>query len=171
MSRNAEKLEVHELGPAGYEGAGPWWRLDVASVEQLMTPTAHFVGLDATIRDVAMFMRQQDVGAVPLVWEDGRLYGLVTDRDIVVRGLAEGRPIDDLQAKDLATRDLEAVTKNSSVGQALRVMARRQLRRLPVVDDADKLVGMITLSDIARRGDHGDALDHLLARIAADRSL
>jgi CBS domain-containing protein len=100
-----------------------------------------------SLREVAMLMREGDMGALPVV-EDGRLVGIVTDRDIVVRAVAEGKdaaaPIEDVMTTSVFT-----VGPDDYVFEAIRLMGDRQVRRIPVVDEDDRLVGIIAMADVA----------------------
>src|SRR5947209_6270888 len=118
-----------------------------------MTKNVKTVGPEASVREVAELMAREDVGVVPIVHADGRLYGLVTDRDIVVRGLAGGNMIDQLRAQDLATREIEVASVQDSLSEVIHLMGRQQVRRVPVVDDRDHLVGIVSLGDVANRAD------------------
>ena len=99
-----------------------------------------------TIQSAARLMRDQDTGAVPVV-ENGRVIGMVTDRDIVVRAVAEGdqssRPV-----RDILTTNLVSVTSATSTGDAAELMSENQVRRLPVIDNG-VLVGIVSIGDIA----------------------
>jgi len=95
-------------------------------------------------------MKSEDVGALPVV-EDGRLTCVVTDRDLAIRGLAEGTspqtPVRDVASKDVATIDPQ-----QSLEEAARLMAEHQVRRLPVVEEDGRLVGMLAQADVAKAG-------------------
>jgi CBS domain-containing protein len=147
-----------------------WWQRESPSVADVMTKDVKTVGSDASIRDVAEIMLHEDVGVVPIVREDGRLHGLVTDRDIVVRGIAGGKPIDQLRAQDLATTDIEVASAEDSLSDVIHLMGRQQIRRVPVVDDRDHLVGIVSLGDIANRADQDEELQSALEKISGRRS-
>ncbi|MES1207313.1 MAG: CBS domain-containing protein [Pseudomonadota bacterium] len=135
-----------------------------------MTNAVRTVGPDATVRDIAQIMREEDTGVVPVVTDDRRLFGLVTDRDIVVRGLTDNKAITDLRARDLATRDLEVSSPADPLSEILDMMGRQQIRRVPVVDENDVLVGIVSLADVANRADHHHDLQQALERISGRRS-
>jgi CBS domain-containing protein len=115
-------------------------------------------------------MRSEDVGAVPVVHADGRLWGMITDRDIVVRALAGDKSIDSCTAKDVATTDLDVATPDDSLSRIIELMGRERIRRVPVVDSGDRLVGIVSLADVAQHADHHEDLQHALRRISARRS-
>lgn len=100
------------------------------------------------LQQVAALMREGDMGAVPVVDDDGKLVGIVTDRDIVVRAVADKL---DWQTAvgDVMTTEIHSVKPDDFVFQAIRLMGDKQIRRIPVVDDAGKLKGILSLADIA----------------------
>src|SRR6188472_4525906 len=104
-----------------------------------------------SVADAAKAMSREDVGPIPVV--DGeRLVGLLTDRDIVVRVVAEGRDPHSTTVGDVASSDLATVSPDEDLDRALQLLAERQVRRLPVVE-GDRLVGIVAQADIARQGD------------------
>jgi CBS domain-containing protein len=120
-------------------------------VRELMTTEPVTVEPDATLGKVAMLMKQEDCGSIPVV-EDGRLVGIVTDRDIVVRGVAGGKDPKTQRVSEVMSADPLTIGPDDDVGVAEKVMADRQIRRLPVVERS-KLVGIIVTAQIARAGD------------------
>jgi CBS domain-containing protein len=97
----------------------------------------------------ARLMRDEDTGIVPIV-EDGRLIGTVTDRDIAIRVVAEGRSPESTTIGEIASRELVTIDPEQDLDEALRLMARHQVRRLPVVEEDGKLVGIVAQADIAQ---------------------
>jgi CBS domain-containing protein len=104
-----------------------------------------------TIVEAAKVMAQEDVGPVPIV-EGGRIVGIVTDRDLVVRVLAEGRDPTSTTIGEIASADLVTVRPDTGLDEALQLMAQNQVRRLPVVE-GDQLVGIVAQADVARAAD------------------
>jgi CBS domain-containing protein len=104
----------------------------------------------ASVVDAAKVMAQEDVGSIPTV-EGDRLVGVVTDRDIVIRVVAEGREPQSVTVGDVASRDLVTVSPDDDLDRALELMAENQVRRLPVVE-GDKLVGIVAQRDVALQG-------------------
>jgi CBS domain-containing protein len=94
-------------------------------------------------------MKERDVGIVPVV-EGGRLVGTVTDRDIVVRVVAEGKDPHSVRVREIASTDVVTVDPQQDLDEALRLMASHQVRRLPVVEEGGKLVGIVAQADVAR---------------------
>jgi CBS domain-containing protein len=125
------------------------------TVRDAMTQTVHAAAVTASIVTVAQVMRDEDVGSLPVV-EEGRLIGIVTDRDIVLRAVAEGIDLQTLTAGDLASHDPIAVEPGQDLHRALALMARHRIRRLPVVEDG-QLVGMVAQADVALEAGEKDA--------------
>jgi CBS domain-containing protein len=121
------------------------------SVREIMTPNPRTVSPEQSVVEAARIMRDEDVGSLPVV-EDDRLVGVVTDRDIVVRVIAEGRDPSSTSVGQIESRDVVAVTPDQDLDQALAEMARHQVRRLPVVE-GDRLVGVVAQADVARKAD------------------
>ena len=120
------------------------------SIREVMTSEVKACEPSATVVEAAKLMAQEDVGPIPVV-EDGRLVGIITDRDIVVKVIAKGDDPSSRTVGDIASLDLVTITPDSDVSEALDLMAENQVRRLPVVD-GDRLVGIVAQADIARMG-------------------
>jgi CBS domain-containing protein len=117
-------------------------------VRDIMTPNPECVSERDSIRDVARIMKDQDTGVVPVV--DGkRIIGLITDRDIVVRGIAEGRDISNMSVNELMTKSVRTVKEDAPLNTVLELMGNAEVRRVPVVNGNDELVGIVSLGDIA----------------------
>jgi CBS domain-containing protein len=117
------------------------------SVRDVMTPGVRTVSASQSLADAAEVMRGEDVGSVPVV-EEGRLAGIVTDRDIVTRAVAERRDPQTVAVNEVASRELVTVAPDGDLDEALALMARHQVRRLPVVEEG-RLVGMLAQADVA----------------------
>jgi CBS domain-containing protein len=119
-------------------------------IRDVMTPNPVAVEPSTPAREAARLMKEQDTGAIPIV-EDGRAVGMITDRDLAIRLLAEGRdpetPVGELASKQLVTID-----PDQTLEEAARLMAEHQVRRLPVVEEDGRLVGIVAQADIARHG-------------------
>jgi CBS domain-containing protein len=102
---------------------------------------------DAPLSALAKTMKSKDIGAVPIV-EQGKLVGMVTDRDIAVRALADGKDVGQLTAKDVMSKNIACCHEADSALSASKMMQERRIRRLPVLDDNEKLVGMVSLGDL-----------------------
>lgn len=118
------------------------------SIRDIMTPNPRSVESSASVVEAARIMRDEDVGIVPVV-EGDRLVGTVTDRDIAIRVVAEGRNPEPTTAGEIASRELVTIDPQQDLDEALRLMARHQVRRLPVVEEDGKLIGIVAQADIA----------------------
>jgi CBS domain-containing protein len=116
-------------------------------VSEVMTHDPRTAEPSATLTEVAKIMRDDDIGTVVVV-DSGRLAGLVTDRDIVVRAVADGRDPNSTSVGDVATTDLRTLTPDQSVEDALRLMREWDVRRVVVLQD-DRPVGIVSLGDLA----------------------
>ena len=123
----------------------------MGSIRDVMTENPTSCEPSTTIVEAAKVMAEEDVGPVPVV-EGGRIVGLVTDRDLVVRVLAEGRDPNSTTIGDIASADLVTVQPDSDLNEALSLMSQNQVRRLPVVEDG-RLVGIVAQADVARAAD------------------
>jgi CBS domain-containing protein len=115
-------------------------------ISDVMTPGPKTVKPGDSLQAAARIMRDEDAGAVPVV-EDGRVVGMLTDRDIVVRAIADG----DFDAKvsDIVSDDVVSAQPDMTTAEAAALMGEHQIRRLPVVDKDDRLVGIVSLGDLA----------------------
>lgn len=120
------------------------------SIREVMTSEVKACEPNTTVAEAAKVMASEDVGPVPVV-EEGRLTGIVTDRDIVVRVVAEGRDPNSTTVREIASSDLVTVSPDDDLEVALQQLARKQVRRIPVVE-GDRLVGIVAQADIARLG-------------------
>jgi CBS domain-containing protein len=132
------------------------------SIRDVMTPNPHTVASDATLEDAAREMKQDDIGAV-LVKDDGSVTGILTDRDIVVRAIAEGRDPSSTKVSDVASSDVKTLTPDASVEDAIRIVREQHLRRIPVVEDDGSPVGIVSIGDLAVERDRESALGDISA--------
>jgi CBS domain-containing protein len=121
-------------------------------IRELMTESPRTVSSDVTVVEAARVMRDDDFGLVPVVDGD-RLVGTVTDRDIAIRVVAEERDPSSTTVREIASADLVTIDPEQELGEALRLMAQHQVRRLPVVEEDGRLVGIVAQADVARHGD------------------
>jgi len=120
-------------------------------VNEVMTRGAEVVRPDSTLQEAARKMERLDVGPLP-VCDGERLVGMLTDRDITVRAVAQGLDPKTTQVRDAMTPDVVYVFEDQDVGEAANLMERREVRRLVVLDRNKKLVGMVSLGDLAVEG-------------------
>ena len=114
---------------------------------EIMTSDVRTATPETSLQDVAVLMRDGDMGAVPVV-KDGKLVGIVTDRDIVVRAVADGKAASSPVA-DAITTEIFSVSPDDFVFEAIRIMGDKQVRRIPVVDETGALAGIIAMADVA----------------------
>jgi CBS domain-containing protein len=117
------------------------------TVEEIMTTNPRTVNVDDPVLQAAQVMRDNDIGDV-IVVEDGQVTGIVTDRDIAVRAVADGRDPESTAVREIATTGVQAIEPDASVDDALRMMREHDIRRLPVVKNG-RPVGIISLGDLA----------------------
>ena len=121
-------------------------------IRELMTASPSAIDAEKPVAYAAKMMRDEDVGLAPIV-EGDRLVGTLTDRDIAIRVVAEGRDPESTTVREVASTDVVTIDPAQSLDEALRLMAQHQVRRLPVVEEDGRLVGVLAQADIARHGD------------------
>jgi CBS domain-containing protein len=152
--RRMDEMEEERNYRAGRYGQGPR-RLRNLRARDVMTRNVISVHHADTVERAARLMRECDCGAIPVVDNDGRLIGMVTDRDITVRLVARGVDIRRALVDDCMTDEAFACNVNDSIETCMRMMSRHQIRRLPIVDDRDRVVGIVSQGDLARHaGEH-----------------
>ena len=119
-------------------------------ISEVMTTNVETVSADQTAREAANFMLRANAGSIP-VCEGDRVIGMITDRDIAVRGIAEGRG-PDCSVRDLMSDDIVCARETDDTHDVAERMSSEQVRRLPVVDENDRLVGIVSLGDLSREG-------------------
>jgi CBS domain-containing protein len=126
------------------------------AIRDVMTGDPVCVDPDTSAADAARKMRETDSGAI-LVTEEGQLRGLVTDRDIVVRAVADGRDPARVPVSEICSADLQALSPDDDVDRAVQVMRERHVRRIPIVED-DHPIGIVSIGDLALARDERSAL-------------
>jgi CBS domain-containing protein len=116
-------------------------------VSEIMTKNVRTATPDTSLREIAAIMREGDMGAVPII-DDGKLIGIVTDRDIVVRAVSEGKSADSPVGETM-TSELFTVAPDDYVFEAVRLMGDKQVRRVPVINNDGSLAGIIAMADVA----------------------
>jgi CBS domain-containing protein len=117
-------------------------------VRDVMTDRPRCVTLETPISEVAQLMESEDIGSLPVL-EGDQLAGMITDRDIVVRAIAQGKDPRGMPVREVASRELVTVNADDDLSNALKKMASQQVRRLPVVDEENRLVGVLAQADVA----------------------
>ncbi|MBA3716716.1 MAG: CBS domain-containing protein [Actinobacteria bacterium] len=140
------------------------------SVRDVMTPTVETASPSQPLSEAAQTMKISDIGSLPVV-EEGRLVGMLTDRDIVVRAVAEGVDVNTVQVGDVASREPVTTAPEEDLDDALALMARHRVRRLPVVEDGT-LVGVLAQADVAleaKEKNAGEMLRQISQPTSAER--
>jgi CBS domain-containing protein len=147
------------------------WTKEPLCAREVMSRGVKTVLPEQTLREVARLMREENVGIVPVTDVQGRLLGVVTDRDLVVRAMSEDRQPSQVRVADImSAEDLEVATPDDSVHDLIELMGRKQVRRIPVVERDNRLVGIIAMADIATRAEFDEELQEALERISSRRS-
>jgi CBS domain-containing protein len=128
-------------------------------ISEVMTRNVQTVRPDQPVQQAASFMLSADAGSIP-VSDGGRLVGMITDRDIAVRGVAKGHG-PDTPVRELMTDDIICVREDDDVDEVASKMSRAQVRRLPVIDENEQLCGIVSLGDLSREADEGAASEAL----------
>lgn len=146
------------------------WQREPLTAREIMTRGVKTVRQDSSLREVAQLMKDEDCGVVPIVDSRGCLVGIITDRDLVIRAFTGGRTPDQLRAGDVMTDDVECVHPDEDIHSIISLMGKRQIRRIPVVERDDRVIGIISMGDIANRADYDEELQEALDRISSKRS-
>jgi CBS domain-containing protein len=121
-------------------------------ISDVMTSNPRGVETSTPVAEAARLMKTEDVGSVPIL-EGDRLTGMLTDRDIAIRLVAEGKDAQSTTVGEIASRDVVTIDPQQNLDEALRLMAQHQVRRLPVVEEDGRLVGIVAQADVATQGD------------------
>lgn len=121
----------------------------MTSARDVMSVGTQCIREDQTVAEAAQMMRDMGVGSLPICGEDNRLKGIITDRDIVIKAIAEGRDPTTCTAHELAQGHITWVEADTDMDRIVEIMGREQIKRMPVIED-DLLVGMISEADLAR---------------------
>ncbi|MCA1440614.1 CBS domain-containing protein [Ensifer sp. IC4062] len=117
-------------------------------ISEAMHSGVRWISPDTDLRTVARIMKDEDIGALP-VGENDRLIGMVTDRDMALRAFANGHDIASLTVRDVMTNQIVFCRTSESLEDAVRLMEEKKVRRLPVINDDKRMVGMLSLGDIS----------------------
>lgn len=119
----------------------------ILKVSQIMSKDISIVDVSTSVADVAKIMKEQNIGSVP-VCKNGKIVGIITDRDIVLREISVGKNTNVSKAQEVMTTEVSTVSPETDIHEAAKIMAVKQIRRLPVIENGN-LVGMLALGDIA----------------------
>ncbi|MCB1024288.1 MAG: CBS domain-containing protein [Acidobacteria bacterium] len=130
---------------------------------EIMTKNPSTATEDVSLQDVAILLKDGDIGILPIVeGESKRLVGLITDRDIVVRAVAEGKSVTETRVGDVMTAEVFSAGPDDFAFEAVRTMGDKQVRRVPIVDDEGILLGIVSMADIAlEMEDHAEIAETL----------
>ena len=122
------------------------------NIRDVMTSNPCTIDAEKSVAYAAKMMLEEDVGLAPIV-EGDKLIGMLTDRDIAIRVVAEGRDPGQVTVSEVASKQVVTIDPQQDLDEALRIMAKHQVRRLPVVEEDGRLVGVVAQADVAREGD------------------
>jgi CBS domain-containing protein len=131
-------------------------------IRDIMCKDPETIARNRSVREAAEIMKERGIGDVLVIEEDGRLCGIVTDRDLVVRGLAEGRDPDETPIGDLCSGTIVTLEPDAGIEEAVSMMRDRAIRRIPIVDHGNP-VGIVSIGDLARERDPDSALAQISA--------
>ena len=121
-------------------------------IYELMNTDMAVVAPNQILKQAAQIMSEHQVGALPVIDDAGRLAGMVTDRDIVCRGVASGKDLSQLTARDIMTKGITWCREEDDLQEALDLMERHKIRRLPVINANKRMVGILSLGDVSHAG-------------------
>ena len=130
--------------------------MGATKVREVMTNNPRCVTPETPVAEAARLMKSEDVGSLPIL-EGEKVTGIVTDRDIVLQAVAEGKNPSGMPVREVASRELVKINAEEDLSSALQLMASQQVRRLPVVDDDGRLIGILAQADIAREAKDKDS--------------
>ena len=133
-------------------------------VKEAMHRGVSWFGPDTPVTEIAKIMKTMDIGAVP-IGKDDRLVGMVTDRDITCRAVAEGGDCGSMTAGDVMTKGIVYCTENEDLEDAIHLMENKKIRRLPVINDKKRMVGMLSMGDLSHKASH-ELAGELVAAVA-----
>ncbi len=118
--------------------------------QEIMSKNVSTAKRDATLQEVAKLLKDNDIGILPIVEDEtNKLVGLITDRDIVVRAVADGKSVTETNVGDIMTTELWTANPDDFVFKAVRIMGDKQVRRVPIIDDEGILQGIVSIADVA----------------------
>jgi CBS domain-containing protein len=137
-------------------------------VQEIMTKNPAHATPGTTVREIAQMMQREDTGVVPIVEEGGdrRLVGVVTDRDLAIRVVAEGRDANTRVSEIMSESRVATAKPNSTIEDVLDLMGREQVRRIPVVDDRGALLGIVSQADVARKATNDAKVERTIEQIS-----
>jgi len=141
------------------------------NISELMSKNPRTVTPDTPVSEAAQLMKEEDIGMVPVIERvggaetRGRLVGVITDRDIAIRTVADGRGVDS-PVRDVMSSGVRTATPNDSVESVMELMGREQVRRVPIVDERGSLVGVVAQADLARKAKNEGHVERTVEQIS-----
>jgi CBS domain-containing protein len=141
------------------------------NISELMSKDPRTVTPDTPVSEAAQLMKEEDIGMVPVIERvggaetRGRLVGVITDRDIAIRTVAEGRAVDS-PVRDVMSSGVRTATPSDSVESVMELMGREQVRRVPIVDERGSLVGVVSQADLARKAKNEGRVERTVEQIS-----
>jgi len=136
--------------------------------QDIMAKDPRCVTPRTSVQEAARLMKAEDVGALPVIESDSsrKLVGIVTDRDIAIRAVADGRDLGSVTVSDVMSKGATTAKASDSVDDVMQVMGREQVRRIPIVDDRDQLVGIVSQADVVRKAKSDTKSEHTVEKIS-----
>jgi CBS domain-containing protein len=136
--------------------------------QDIMAKDPRCVTPRTSIQEAARLMKTEDVGALPVVESDSsrKLVGIITDRDITIRAVADGRDIGSVTVNDVMSKGATTAKAGDNVDDVMKVMGREQVRRIPIVDDRDQLVGIVSQADVVLKAKSDSKSEHTVEKIS-----
>jgi len=135
--------------------------------QEIMTRDPACVTPDTNVREAVQLMQKEDVGLIPVVESESsrRLVGVITDRDVAIRVVGDGRPADG-QVREFMSESVHTAKEDEDVDAVMRLMGNEQIRRVPIVDERGGIVGIVSQADVAREGADAERVDRTLEKIS-----
>jgi CBS domain-containing protein len=136
--------------------------------QEIMAKNPRCVTPRTSVQEAARLMKSEDVGALPVVESESsqRLLGVITDRDIAIRVVAEGRDVAGVVVSDVMSKGATTAKATDNVDDVMKTMGREQVRRIPIVDDRDQLVGIVSQADIVRKAQSDSKSERTVEKIS-----
>lgn len=136
--------------------------------QDIMARNPRCVTPQTSIQEAARLMKSEDVGALPVVESDSsrKLVGIITDRDITIRAVADGRDLGSATVRDVMSKGAATAKVSDSVDDVMKVMGREQVRRIPIVDERDQLVGIVSQADVVLKASNDSKSERTVEKIS-----
>ena len=135
-------------------------------VRDIMTPNPETCRPNDLVRDAARIMAERDIGVIPVVDDGRKILGLLTDRDIVVRVVADGKDPAKAHVSDAMTKNVRTVQEDTPLDEVTRLMSDAQVRRVPVVNNRNEIIGIVAVADVATESGQRGKVGHTIEKIS-----